>query len=268
LILKTLLYITLLSTALFLTSCDDLFQYNPNQILLDKDERNLTSGNLQRILATPAQDTVKFIVMGDSQRWYDESADFVKSANQQKNISFVVHTGDISDFGLTQEFKWVNEIMSGLKYPYLTVIGNHDLIANGPKIYRKMYGELDYSFEYGENKFIFINTNSREYAFDGSTPNLPWLRTQLLNNDKNAIVIAHVPPFDQDFDQELAKEYRKILADDPNVRFTFYGHQHTFKDTFHYEDGVRYYITTSMGARGYLVVTTWNGGHQVERIEF
>lgn len=258
----------LLSIIIF--SCEGLFQYNPNQIKLKDDERNLTLKNIENIKLLPQNDTIRFILMGDSQRWYDESADFVKSANSQRGISFVVHAGDISDFGLSQEFKWVNEIMLQLKYPYVTVIGNHDLVANGPLIYQKMYGALDYSFEFGNNKFIFINTNSREYIFDGSVPNLSWLQSQLNDNpdNKNAIVIAHVPPFDADFDSKMQEQYAHILAADPNVKFTLYGHQHTFKDGEFYNDGVKYFVTTSMGERGYMLVTTWKDGYRVDRVKF
>jgi Icc protein len=264
---KTLL---LSGIAMISTSCDTLFQYNPNEIVLSEGEKGLNKKNIASIQKIPAGDTVKFILMGDTQRWYDESADFVKSANQQNDVSFVIHAGDISDFGLSQEFKWVNEIMQELRFPYLTVIGNHDLIANGPIVYRKMYGDYNYTFEYGDNKFIFINNNSREYGFDGSTPDLNWLQQQLSDNPsgKNAIVIAHVPPFDADFDQEKSEAYRQILAQDPHAHFTLYGHQHRFIDGDLFKDGVQYYLTTSMGNRGYLLVSTWKGGHKVERINY
>ena len=253
-----------------LSSCDTLFQYNPNEIVLRDSEKDLTNKNLEKIKSLPVSDTMRFIFMGDTQRWYDESADFVKSANDQKGISFVLHAGDISDFGLSQEFKWVNEIMLKLKYPYLTVIGNHDIVANGPIVYARMYGPMNYSFEFGNNKFIFVNTNSREYAFDGSIPNLNWLSAQLANNpqNKNAIVVAHVPPFDADFDDQLEDKYASILANDPNVKFSLYGHQHTFKDGEFYNDNVHYFLTTSMGDRGYLIVTTWKGGYKVDRIKY
>lgn len=268
--MKRFIPINLVFFSLTLISCEGLFQFNPNQINLKDNERNLNIKNIEKIQALPLRDTVRFILMGDTQRWYDEAADFVKSANSQRDISFVLHAGDISDFGLTQEFKWVNEIMSKLKYPYLTVIGNHDIVANGPTVYSKMYGALDYSFTYGNNKFIFINTNSREYNFDGTTPDLTWLKSELANNpyNKNAIVVGHVPPFDADFDSKIEKPYAKILAGDPNVQFTLYGHQHTFKDGEFYKDGVHYYLTTNTGSRGYMLVSTWKGGYSVDQIEY
>jgi Icc protein len=268
-ILKNLKKYSILLLCFLLFSCDNLFQFNPNQIVLKDSEKNLNSKNVQRIQSLPVPDTLRFILMGDTQRWYDESADFVTSANQQLNISFVIHAGDISDFGLSQEFKWVNEIMARLKYPYVTVIGNHDIVANGPDAYTKMYGQLDYSFEFGDNKFIFINTNSLEYGLDGSTPNIPWLRSELANNPRNKknIVIGHVPPFDADFDKNLEKEYTKTLADG-NVKFTLYGHQHAYKDGEFYGDGVHYYLTTNIGARGYLIITTWKNGYSVDKVNY
>ncbi|WP_439583616.1 metallophosphoesterase family protein [Dyadobacter bucti] len=267
---RSLRYFILLLVAGISVSCEGIFQYNPNQIILNDDEKNLNRKNIERIQKLPLTDTVRFILMGDTQRFYDEASDFVKSANNQRNIAFVLHAGDISDFGLTQEFRWVNEIMQKLKYPYVTVIGNHDLVANGPAAFGRMYGDLDYSFEYGDNKFIFIDTNSREYAFNGAVPDLEWLQSELASNTsgKNAIVVAHVPPFNGDFDKNLESRYAGILAADPNVKFTLYGHEHGYRDGFIYNDGVDYYVTTTVGERGYMIVTTWKGGYKVERVAY
>ncbi|WP_229248972.1 metallophosphoesterase family protein [Dyadobacter sandarakinus] len=253
-----------------LLSCDDLFQYNPNQLVFGHDERDINFHNIEKILELPEQDTLKFILMGDTQRWYDETEDFVKSANNQPGVSFVIHAGDISDFGLTAEFKWVHEIMTRLKYPYVTAMGNHDKIANGLAAYRKMYGPPDYSFEFSGHKFIFVNTNSREYAFDGTVPDVNWLRGQVADNpgNKDAIVIAHIPPYAADFDPNLEQTYAKILGDDPNVKMSLYGHNHSFSDGEYYNDGVHYFVTTTVGARGYMLVTVWKGGYDVQRVEF
>ncbi len=263
-------YYILLLLTLSLSSCENLFEYNPNEVLVKKSERDLNQKSITKIKALPVKDTLRFIVMGDTQRWYDESVDFVNSANKQKDISFVIHCGDMSDFGISKELKWVNEIMQKLNYPYVAVVGNHDTVANGPLAFTRMYGDLDFSFEVGDNKFIMINTNSREYQFDGSTPNLTWLRNQLHDNpeNKNAIVIGHVPPFDADFDPNLQEQYAQILAEDPNVKYTLYGHQHAFKEGEFYNDGVQYHLTTSMNKKGYLVVSTWKGGYKVDKIEF
>lgn len=268
--MKTFSQLGILLLGITFFSCDGIFQFNPNQIVLKESQRNLTGKNIEKIVKIPVKDTLRFIFMGDSQRWYDETTHFVESANEQRDIDFVLHGGDISDFGITKELKWINDIMKDLKYPYLTVIGNHDIVANGSDAYVRMFGPLDYTFNYGDYKFIFINTNSLEYGLDGSTPNIPWLKSQLADNPdgKQTIVIGHVPPFDADFDRNLEKEYAETLAADPNLKFTLYGHQHAFKEGEYYDDGVHYYQTTSMGDRGYLIITCWKDGQKVERVQF
>ena len=250
-----------------LTGC---FEYNPNQIILDDDEQDLTVKNLQAIQATPPGDTVRFALMGDTQRFYEATEDFLKSINQFDNLDFVVHAGDISDFGLAKEFQWINDIMSQVKFPYLTVIGNHDLLANGTKVYHNMYGDMNYSFDYGDYKFIMLNTNSREYDFDGTVPDLAWLRAQLADNpdNKQVIVISHVPPFDADFDKRLEKEYAFILSSDPNVLYSLHAHQHSFSDEEYYDDGIRYFVTTSMQKKGYALVTLAPGDAKIEIINY
>jgi 3',5'-cyclic AMP phosphodiesterase CpdA len=62
-----------------------------------------------------------------------------------QKCDFVIHGGDISDFGLTKEFLWMRDIMNGLKAPYVVIIGNHGCLANGTEIYRKIFGEENFS---------------------------------------------------------------------------------------------------------------------------
>lgn len=264
---RSFLFFTLF---IFVAASCDLFEYNPNQIILEEDEKDLNKKNMAKIKVIAPPDTLKFILMGDTQRFYDESDAFIKSANLFNDVSFVVHAGDISDFGLTQELIWVNDIMKNLKFPYLTVVGNHDLLANGKKAYRRMFGAFDYAFEYGDNRFIFINTNSREYAFDGTVPDLDWLREQLGNNpeNKNTIIISHMPPYDIDFDEGLEMEFARLLAEDEHVRLSLHGHQHSFNDSVFYDDGVRYFVTTSMNKRGYALISVWEGGYAIEKISY
>ncbi|UII19363.1 metallophosphoesterase family protein [Fulvivirga ligni] len=246
------------------------FEYNPNQIILDDDEKDLTAKNLSQIQSTEPSDTFQLIFMGDTQRFYDQSADFVDVANTIPDISFVVHGGDISDFGLVTEYRWVHDIMSDLQRPYLTVVGNHDLLANGKKVYAEMYGELNYSFEYGGHKFIFLNTNSREYDFNGKVPDLNWLDAEIEDNpnDLDVVVISHVPPFDADFDPNLVKPYTQLLASKPKVKLSLHAHTHSFLDEKYYEDGVEYFVTTAMIKRGFAVIKLWNGGYDIKKIEY
>lgn len=246
------------------------FEYSPNQVILDDDEKNLTAKNLQKIGAQNPSDTIVVAFMGDSQRWYDETEEFVSHVNSTHDVDFVIHGGDISDFGLVKEFQWINEILTDLKAPYITVVGNHDLLANGKKVYVEMYGEYNYAFNYGDFRFIILDTNSREYEFNGRVPDLEWLQRMLDENfdNRKVIVASHVPPWDGDFDDNLEQSYANIVASDPNVVLSLHAHSHSFLDREFYEDGTRYVVTTSMQKEGYILLKLWNDGVAVERISY
>lgn len=246
------------------------FEYNPNQIILDDNETGLTAKNLARLEATTPPDTIKIAFMGDTQRFYDETEEFVNNVNQRDDISFILHGGDISDFGLIKEFQWVHEMMAESKVPYLTVVGNHDLLANGKRVYEDMYGPYDYTFSYGNYLFIVLNTNSREFYFNGRVPDLEYLRSMLAENvdNKRVIVLSHVPPFNDDFDDNLEQEYASILANDPNVVLSIHAHEHNYLDQEYYGDGVRYFITTTVQKEGYAILSLWSDGLNIERINF
>lgn len=79
----------------------DPFEYHPYDTRLDKKYKNINAKNLEELTAKDRHsDTVRFVFMGDSQRWYDETEDFVKHVNRRNDMDFVVHGGDISDFGM------------------------------------------------------------------------------------------------------------------------------------------------------------------------
>lgn len=246
------------------------FEYSPNQIILDDSEKNLTAKNIQKLGQQAPSDTLTIAFMGDSQRWYDEAEDFVSHVNLFQDVDFVLHGGDISDFGLVKEFRWVNEILSELKAPYLTAVGNHDLLANGKKVYTEMYGEYNYAFDYGDFRFIILDTNSREYEFNGRVPDLEWLQRMLDENTENrsVVVASHVPPWDGDFDDNLEQAYAEILANDPNVVLSLHAHTHSFLDREFYNDGVRYFVTTTVQKEGYAILKLSNGGVSIEMVSY
>lgn len=87
-------------------------------------ETDVNAHNIEQIeINCKGKTTLRFITMGDSQRWYDETEDFVNEINQRDDIDFVIHGGDMSDFGLTKEFLWQRDIMNKLKVPYVVLWG-------------------------------------------------------------------------------------------------------------------------------------------------
>jgi 3',5'-cyclic-AMP phosphodiesterase len=248
-----------------LQSCSH-FEYHPYET--NVDYHNLNEKAISRIQQEFGdKDTITFIAMGDTQRFYDEVVDFVSSANQQ-NVDFVFLNGDITDFGLKEEFQWVHERMEELKVPYVAVIGNHDMVGNGTEVFTKMYGALDYSFVLNDYKFVCLNTNSREYNFNGQVPDIGWLGAELSGGDsEHAVVVAHVAPFGSDFDERLSTPYVNTLYEN-NVILSLHAHSHSFSAGKWRDDEVPFLISTSMNERMYLLVKLAGGEFTYEKIYY
>ncbi|GGG39473.1 metallophosphoesterase family protein [Hymenobacter glacieicola] len=247
------------AAALLLGGCE-LLEFSPNDYRSSDDQQDLTAKNLARLAQTPlpAGDTLRFVFTGDSQRFYDEAEDLVKSVNQQAGIQFMLVAGDISDFGFGREMRWVDDHLHKLKVPYLTVIGNHDSVGNGRKAYEKIFGPLNYSFTYADTKFILADTNGREYNFDGKIPDMSWVNKELRDTStRRHVIISHIPPQDEDFDPAVREAYVTALRNDPRLAFEMNGHRHDFSIGEPFNDGVTYINSYGFEKRQYLIVTVW-----------
>jgi len=111
--LKKTFKTAILCLVILLYGCD-LIDYPPYDVRI-KGDTGINAENIRQIEEACAdKTTLRFILMGDTQRWYDETEDFVKHVNGLEDIDFVIHGGDISDFGMTREFEWVHRIMDKL----------------------------------------------------------------------------------------------------------------------------------------------------------
>jgi 3',5'-cyclic AMP phosphodiesterase CpdA len=261
------LHITVTTALLLLMAACSVFEYHPYETNIDDDKRNLNSRAFARIASeTSDKDTLTIIAMGDTQRFYDEVDGFVKSANRQ-DVDFVLLNGDISDFGLKDEFEWVHERMRKLNKPYVAVIGNHDLSGNGETVYKKMYGSDNDSFIVNRIKFIILNTNSREYHFNGRVPDIQWLKDQLAGEGfDRAVVVSHISPYDNDFDENLEQGYASALRESGKVNLSLHGHRHSFQEGEPYGDGIRYIVSTSMDDRMYLLIKLFGDSFTMEKV--
>ena len=88
---------------LFMSGCE-MIDYHPYDVRIN-GETDVNAHNIAEIeQKCKDKTTIKFVTMGDSQRWYDETLDFVGEMNKRDDIDFVIHGGDMSDFGVTDEF--------------------------------------------------------------------------------------------------------------------------------------------------------------------
>lgn len=266
--IKRLLFLALI---IFSFGCDS-DEYSPNQTF----NRNSVNASNEKQIAMlnqkTAGSTIRFVVSGDTQRSYAESKLFVENINARNDIDFVILNGDISDFGLLAEFEGIYNIYARLNVPFIAVIGNHDLVANGRAVYEKMFGPLYFTFSFGSVKFVCHDTNGREYNFDKSTPNLNVLKSMLTlgGSITNLVAISHVPPIDADFDPALAQPYQSLFNQTPGLLASIHSHQHSELETYYQNgaSGVPFIVTNAIVKRAYTVIEIKNGKIAAQEVKF
>ena len=124
--MKKLFYLSILVLTMLGTQSCDMLQSHPYAAYVC-GEKNLNEKNI-RLLAEKLKDkkSFRFAFISDTQRWYDETEAMVADINRRADIDFVIHGGDISDFGATHEFIMQRDIMQDFQMPWFALLGNHD----------------------------------------------------------------------------------------------------------------------------------------------
>jgi 3',5'-cyclic AMP phosphodiesterase CpdA len=242
-------------------------EYSPNEVEIGQELRGLNARNIARIKNLPEKDTLRIAVTGDTQRYLNDSHDLVDDINSRDDVDFLIHTGDFTDFGINREYIWMAETFNELNIPWLVVVGNHDLVANGKQIYAEMFGDENFYLDHGDFRFLFYDNNSREAGFDGNTPNLNWLRSAN-DSTKTIVAIGHIPTYNHDFDQALKPEYKSILDNELDVLLKINGHHHDYGSGTLDNSSINYLNTFSCSKRKYLIVSLTKNSHSHEIIEF
>lgn len=255
---------------LLTASCQDIFEVSPNSAPLRTTGHN--AQHITRIQQSLAQgrDTLRIAVLGDVQRCFDETAQCIAHLNAQKEADFVVQVGDFTQYGLRQEYESMYDIFSGLYCPWVVVVGNHDLISNGDQVYRKLFGPMDFCFEAAGRRFIFANTNSREFNFDGRVPDMGFVQQSLrMPAGQQGVLFIHVPPYHPDTDQALMPEWTAWAAETPGLQAVLFGHVHIVTERqIPANTGKRYFSAPWIGRRSYVMLTLTAGGADLERRNF
>lgn len=111
-----------------------------------------------------------FVLISDTQRWYDETEDAVNAINERNDVDFVIHCGDLSDFGMKMEFEKQRDILNRLSVPYVCLLGNHDCLATGKEVFNTIFGDENFAFTAGNVRFVCLNTNALEFDYSEAVP--------------------------------------------------------------------------------------------------
>lgn len=255
--------------ALLMVGCQ--VDYHPYDTRIE-GEQHINAKNIVRIeAATAGKKVIRFAVISDTQRWYDETQDAVQALNGRDDLDFVLHAGDMADFGMKSEFERQRDILNGLKIPYVVLLGNHDCLATGDEIFKKIFGPVDYAFTAGNVRILCLNTNALEYEHDTYVPNFGFLESQLAEFPKVAektIVTMHAKPYTEQFDNNVAKVFQYTIRQFPGLQCCINGHGHNFKIDDIFGDGILYYECDNINKKYYLLFTIGEKGYTYERIAF
>ncbi|MEK7561746.1 MAG: metallophosphoesterase [Patescibacteria group bacterium] len=196
--------------------------------------------------------------------------EFVDRMNAQERPEFVVNLGDsIEDVNSRdidiQSFKKSIALLSGLKMPVYSMVGNHDVKTLTQEEVAKILGieQMYYSFDRGAYHFVVLSFemtgNHRDGDINAKLPakQLEWLKKNLSKTSKSTIVFSHYGLADDDMKDNfwfenaphlghLANklEIREILEESGKVKAVISAHQHWNRMFVH--NGIPYFTVTSL----------------------
>lgn len=113
--------ILLLSVGLLFMACQ--MEYHAYDTRVDGPQQ-LHEKQLPAIeRACSGKDEIRFAVLSDTQRWYDETQDAVHAINARDDIDFVIHGGDMADWGVRSEFERQRDMLLQLDVPFVVLLG-------------------------------------------------------------------------------------------------------------------------------------------------
>jgi len=197
--------------------------------------------------------SVKFIQVTDTHLKMEEPyrAEVLKAAvntiNKEKDVSFVMFTGDNIDKPNEKDLAEFVRIANKLKVPYYIVIGNHDVYKNGG-LSKKRYIEVIHennmfyrfrkpNYVFRKNGYVFIVADGAKEVIPGAVgyfkqDTMKWLEKKLRQNKHGKVVIfQHYPlvpikehPSHRVYNKD---EYLELLDKNENVISVIAGHIHT-----------------------------------------
>ena len=270
--MRVLCFQAIMLSLLGLSSCDSVFDVHPYDVHVDGSKR-VNAANIAKIeQAVKEKDTIRFAVISDSHQWLDDLEKAVRDINgRADSIDFVVHCGDVTDFGATQEFQWTRDRLQKLRMPFTVLLGNHDCLGTGNQSYKEIFGNPDFSFIAGRVKFLCLNTNAIEFDYSRPVPNFDFMEEQRtadsLSFDRT-IIFMHAAPYSDQFNNNVAKVFDYYSHQMPGLMCCVYGHGHHTKASDIFEDGTMYYETSSVYFREYYIFTITPKGYSYEVVKF
>lgn len=158
----------------------------------------------------------------------------IKDINANKDLDFVIITGDISEFGSDEELMQARKMFNGLNKPWYVIPGNHDMnwSESGGNSFKKIFGSETIAFKHKGIQFLGTNCGPNMRMSPGQVPreNIVWLDSVLKQTPKQMPVIFmnHYP-----LDASLNNWYEIIdRLKTRNTQLVICGHGHSNQQLF------------------------------------
>lgn len=179
------------------------------------------------------KDTLIFAVITDTHVGKNNNSEgldaVVADLNRRKEISFVVNTGDVTDFGTVAEMEDLHHVMSDLSMPWFIVPGNHDTAWSGSAglTFSKYFKDQKFVTEVGGYKLIGLSTGPYTRMARGYVPahQLEWLDSIAKKTVSQPVLFfTHMPLEDHNM-----SNYPEVISllKQMNATAGFNGHGHT-----------------------------------------
>jgi alkaline phosphatase len=184
-------------------------------------------------------------------------ANYVQDINSyDPPVDFVVHLGDITDYGRPSEFAAARAILDSLHCPLYTVIGNHEVFDGESKDGWRLFAGMDstnYTFDYEGFHFIVVDCTPEHYdsqPIKCGRRARDWVAADLSSNPtKPAFLLSHYNMWERDWgatfdgrrryeEYEGMPELRAVLEESGNVVAVINGHVHANRVEVH--NGIHY----------------------------
>lgn len=180
-------------------------------------------------------------------------------------ISFVIDTGDVTEFGSRSSWLKYESFYDGVTIPHYVSIGNHDGTWRSLTYeLRQLYGSPYYSFDKHGCHFVILCSAGFQHPFPSLGPEqLSWLKKDLEKTGRDApVFVALHHPLDASKEWASSYEVDRLLdiLRPYNVAVIMYGHGHSATHgSFGGFDVVQGGSTYGPGPAGYQVYSVKDG---------
>lgn len=188
-------------------------------------ESLLNASAISSVGNVEADGKIRIALMADAHQNYVDLDKVIRQINATGEIDFVANLGDFTNSGFNLEYDQFLDSYLNLRWPAITVLGNHDAIGAGHHMFERVFGEVNFFFESSSHRYIFFHSANLEYPKEFSAD---WLLARVNESTKPVIVFTHINPRDDERYFDHVKAALDAVVQNGKTQMMIYGHDHVY----------------------------------------